>query len=246
MAKRNGLGMRLFVDGYDLSGDINSFGGVNGGNSPLDAVDITQSGMARMGGKRDGGCQFMAYFDDAIGMSHKRLSLLPTTQVQVMGLVGVAIGGAAFNCIGRQINYDGNRDTDGGFLFTVDVQSDGYGLEWGEQLTAGRRTESTATNGTALDGAASTSFGWQAYLQVFALGSGTPTIKLQDSADNSAFADLTDGGFGVIAAPGKARIASSSPTATIRRYVRVVTTGTFTGLDFAVNVVRNDLIGVTF
>lgn len=238
MAKRTGLGMRLFVGGFDLSGDINSFGNISGGNAPLEVPGIMDEAMARLGGKRSGAAQFTSYFDDATDQAHPRLSALPTTNVIATGLVGVAIGGAAFNLHGRQINYDANRAEDGGLTFTVDLESDGYGLEWGEQLTAGRRVESAATNGTALDGAASTSLGWQAYLHVFTLTSGTPTIKIMDSADNATFADLTGGGFGTIAADSAVRIAGGS-TATLRRYVRVSTTGTFAGLDFAVNIVRN-------
>lgn len=230
--------MRLFVAGYDLSGDINSFTGIQGGNSPLEATDITQDANARMGGRRSGSTQFMAYFDDATDMSHERLGALPTGQQDAMGLVGRAIGGAVFNLRSRQINYDGSRDAEGNFLFTVDLQSDGFGLEWGEQLTVGRRTESTATNGASLDGTASTALGWQAHLQVFALASGTPTIKLMDSADDSSFLDLAGGAFAAVAANTSQRIAGG-PTATIRRYVRVSTTGTFSGLDFAVSLTRN-------
>ena len=49
----------------------------------------------------------------------------------------------------------------------VEVQSDGYGLEWGVQLTAGLRTDITGTTGAYVDdnGAAS-SYGAQAYLQI--------------------------------------------------------------------------------
>lgn len=238
MTKRSGLDMRCFVAGYDLSGDINSFGSIQGGMEPLDGTDITMSANGRMGGRRSGSVQFVAFFEDTAGHAHPRLGALPTGQQDVMGLVGRSIGGASFCMRSRQVNYDGSRDAEGSFLFTVDFQSDGFGLEWTEQLTAGRRTESTATNGASLDGLASSALGWQAYLQVFALASGTPTIKLQDSADDSAWADLSGGGFGVIAANSTARIAGGA-TDTIRRYVRVATTGTFTGLDFAVGLARN-------
>ncbi len=242
MAKRSGLGMRLFLGGYDVSGDINSFGTIQGGPNPLDMVDITQEAWARTGGQRSGSVQFTSFFNDAADRAHPRLSSMPTADVDAMGLVGTSIGSSAFALRAKQINYDGTRGADGMLTFAVDLQSNDFGLEWGEMLTAGRRTESAATNGTALDGAASTSFGWQAYLQVFALTSGTPTIKLQDSADNATFADLTDGGFGAITAHSAVRIASSSTTATARRYVRVATTGTFAGLDFAVLFARNPIL----
>lgn len=238
MAKRSGLDMRLFVAGYDLSGDINAFGTIQGGMEPLDGTDITMEANGRMGGRRSASAQFVSFFDDAVGASHVRLGALPTGQQDIMGLIGRTIGGASFCMRSRQINYDPNRDAEGNLLMTVDMQSDGFGLEWTEQLTAGRRVESAATDGTALDGLASSALGWQAYLQVFALGSGTPTIKLQDSADNSTFADLTGGDFGTIAANSTVRLQGGA-AATIRRYVRVSTTGTFAGLDFAVGLARN-------
>jgi hypothetical protein len=243
VTKRTGLGMRLFVGGYDLSGDINSFAGINGGNAPLDFTDITQEANARAGGKRAGATQFVSFFNDATDRAHPRLSSLPTADVDAMGLLGVAIGSAAFNIRAKQIDYNPNEAPDGSLLFTTDLQSTTVGLEWGEMLTVGRRTESAATNGASLDGVASSSFGWSAWLQVFALASGTPTIKLQDSADDSAWLDLTGGGFGTIAANSGARIVGGS-TATLRRYVRVITTGTFSGLDFAVSLTRNDFVSV--
>lgn len=237
--------MRLYVGGYDVSGDINSFSGINGGPAALDATDITQSGNARFGGKRDGGCQFVSYFDDATDQSHDVFGALPTADVDAMGLLGVTIGSTAFACRAKQINYDGTRDAEGNLPFAVDLQSTTYGLEFGEMLTAGRRTESAATDGASLDGAAATSFGWQAWLQVFALASGTPTIKIMDSADNSSFTDLSGGAFGAVAARSGQRIAAATATATLRRYVRVSTTGTFSGLDFAVMIVRNEFVSVT-
>ncbi len=244
MAKRSGLGMRLYVAGYDLSGDINSFGQISGGPNALDYVDITQEAMARLGGHRSGGCQFQAYFNDATDRAHDVLSALPTADVDAMGLVGTSIGSSAFAMRSKQVNYDMNREQEGGLYFQVDLQSNAFGLEWGEMLTAGQRTESAATNGTALDGTAASADGLQAYLQTFALTSGTPTVKLQDSADNVSFADITGAAFATPVARTTERIATAAGSA-VRRYVRVVTTGTFVGLTFAVMLARN-LTPVTF
>lgn len=244
MAKRSGLGMRLYIGGRDISGDINSFAGINGGPAALDYVDITQSAMARLGGHRTGGCQFVSYFNDAAGQAHPVLSAMPTADVDAMGLVGVTIGSSAFALRAKQVDYNPTRPEDGSLTMAVDLQSNGYGLEWGEMLTAGRRVESAATNGASFDGAAATTEGLQAYAQCFALTSGSPTVKLQDSADDASFADITGATFGVIAAQGTYRISTASGT-TVRRYVRAVTTGTFAGADFAVMLTRN-LTATTF
>jgi hypothetical protein len=77
---------------------------------------------------------------------------------------------------------------------------------------------------------------------VFSIGSGTATIKIQESSDDGAgdaFADITGGSFTAVTGRTAERIASSSATLTVERYVRVVTTGVFTNLVFAVGFNRN-------
>lgn len=242
MAKQTGLGDRLYVSGYDLSGDIGSIQRIAGGVAALDLTDITQSAYDREGGLRDGGIDFTAWFDKATGAAHPRLSLLPTTDVAVTYCRGLGIGNAAASCVAKQIDYSGNRGQDGAFPLTVSTQANGYGLEWGRQITAGLRTDTTATNGASYDGAASTSFGAQYYLHVTAFTGTSVTIKVQDSADDSAWADVSGAAFATVTGVGWERIAV---TGTIRRYVRVVTSGTFTSATFLVQSNRN-LTAVTF
>lgn len=247
MTKLAGMGDRLFVDGFDVSGSIGSLGSIHGGPAALEVTDITQGGPARLGGERDAGITFSAWMEDtAIIGGHAVLSALPTGQRIVTYCRGTAIGSFSACMISRQINYDPNRGTDGSLSLAVSTQSDGFGLEWGDLLTAGLRTDTTATNGTALDfGAVSTLFGGQAYLQVNAFTGTSVTVKLQDSADNATFADLTGGAFIAATARGAQRLALSN-AATVRRYVRVVTTGTFSNAVFAVTFVRNLTTGIVF
>jgi hypothetical protein len=127
-------------------------------------------------------------------------------------------------------------------MLTMQTQllANGYGVEWGNQLTAGKRSDTTATNGTSYDFLASTSFGWQAYLQVFSFTGTSCTVTLEDSANNSAFASFTGSAFVAATAIGTQRIASATPTATVRQYVRAVTSGTFSQCTFAVVFVKNE------
>lgn len=239
MAKETGLGDQLFIGGVDLGADINSIGGLSTPRETLPATDITQSAEARMFGKRDGMAEFTSYFDPAAGASHDALSALPTTDVHLMYLRGASLDGKAIGLVGKQIDYSGTRGDDGSFLFGVSVQANGFGIDWGRQLTAGKVTHGSATNGSSIDTTASASFGWQAYLQVFSIGSGTAEIDLQDSADNSAWANLADGAFTDVTGSTVQRLQSSSETATVRRYIRVITGGTFTNLVFAVMIAKN-------
>src|SRR5690242_14330010 len=151
MAKGSGLGDGLYVAGVDLGGDINSLQNIGGGPAPLEATDITQSAMARLGGKRDGRIEFTSYFDPAAGASHASFSALPTADVLVTYLRGTVAGNWSANLIGKQINYDGNRGDDGSFLLNVSAQCNSFGLEWAQQLTAGKISQGAAGNVASVD-----------------------------------------------------------------------------------------------
>lgn len=239
MAKQSGLGDNLYVAQYNLSGDIGSVDGVAGGNTPLDVTGIDKSAHERIGGIRDGSLEFMSFFNDAAGQAVPVLKALPTADVIATYARGTAVGSPAASIVAKQIGYDGTRGDDGSLTFKTSAQANGYGLQWGQLLTAGVRSDSTATNGASIDTAASVSFGAQAFLHVFSFTGTSVTIKIQDSADNSAWADLTGGGFTLVAGATSERIATS-PTQAVRRYLRVITTGTFSAVTFAVNVVKNE------
>lgn len=240
MAKESGLGDRLLIGGYDLSGDIGAVDKVAGGISTLDVTAINKSAMERIGGLRDGGIDFTAYFNPAAAQAHPVLSALPTTDVQVSYLRGTTLGNAAASLVAKQVTYDGNRGTSGEFTFKVATVANGYGLQWGTQLTAGLRTDTAATNGTGVDlTTVSTAFGWTGFLHVTAFTGTSCTVTLQDSADNSSWANLTGGAFTAATGLTTQRLEGGA-TATVRRYVRAITSGTFTSCTFAVTFVRNE------
>lgn len=243
MAKRSGLGNRFYMQGVDASGDICALKSIASPQALLDFTSIDKSAMERKGGLRDGTMEFKAYFNPSAGTAFHVFKAMPTTDVLTSYALSATLGDDCANMIAKETSNEVSREDDGGFYFEVGAVANGYGLEWGNQLTAGVRTESTATNGTGVDfGTGSTTFGLQAYLHVTALGSGTPTIKLQESSNDGggdAYADVTGGTFGVVTAGQATRIATSN-VQTVERYLRVVTTGTFSGLSFWVGVTRND------
>jgi hypothetical protein len=252
VAKASGLGDALYIQGFNASGDIQQLGTIGGGPALLNFTGIDKSAYERQGGLRSGQFEMTTYFNTVAvtGGLHEKLSALPRTDVVMTYARGTTLGDPAASLIGKQVNYDPTRGDDGMLTFGVSAQSNGYGIEWGRQLTAGVRTDTAATLGTGIDTLASASFGGQAYLQVFAPFTGTDvTVKIQDSADNATFADVAGFAFTQITggAPLAERIALSN-TATLRRYLRAttVTTGGVTSVAFSVNVIKNENAGVTF
>ena len=241
MAKQSGLGDNFYVGGYDLSGDINS---VEGG-SPLETLDMTgidKSAYERIGGLRDGKLDLVAFFNPAAGRAHPVLDVLPDTDSVCTYARGTALGSPAACMVAKRVSYDGTRGDDGKFTFKVGAVANGYGLEWGRQLTAGKRADTTGTNGGSVDFGGSTAFGLQAYLQVFAFTGTSCTVKLQESSDDGAgdaWADVTGGSFGAQTAIGASRIQTARGL-TVERYLRVVTSGTFSACTFSVVVVKNE------
>lgn len=150
MAKQNGLGDQLLVGGYDLSGDTGAIDKVSGGKALLEVTAINKSAMERLGGIRDGSIEWTSFFNDATGAAHAALKARSTDDVQVMYQRGTTLGNPAASLIAKQINYDGTRGDDGSLTFKIEAQANGYGLEWGRQATAGVRTDTGATSGTAI------------------------------------------------------------------------------------------------
>ena len=246
MAKQTGLGDQLFIAGYDIGGDVSAIGSLSTPRETLPSTGITKFANERLFGKRDAQAEFTTYFNVATDQEHSALKTLPTTDRQVMYLRGTSLGDESFGMVAKQLNYDPARGDDGSLTFGVSAMSNAYGGDWCNQLTAGKRTDTTATNGTGVDfGTGSLSFGFQAYLQVFSFTGTSVTIKLQESSDNGggdAFADVSGGAFTVVTGRTDERIQSVSDTLTVERYLRVVTTGTFSNVVFAVSVCRNDAL----
>lgn len=247
MSKETGLGAGLLLAGYDWTGDAIKLDDIGGGFTALDDTGIDKLAYERVPGLRDGRINGTVWFNPAANMSHKRLSTLPSTDVQAQYWHRQVIARPVACIVAKQANYDGNRSQDGSFTFDFGLVGNAYGLEWCTGLTAFKRSDTTATNGTAVDMASATfagssTFGLQAYLQVFSFTGTSVTIKLQESSDNGAdaYADVTGGAFSTVTGITHERI-QTTRALTVERYLRVVTTGTFSQCTFAVAVARNDV-----
>src|ERR671914_549198 len=177
MGKESGLGDNFYSGGYDLSGDTNSLSNISCPKTVDEVPGIDVYAQERIELTRDGQIEWVSYFNPAASRAHPVLSALPTSDVVVSYFRGTTLGNPVACLVGKQINYDGNRPTSGALRMQVQALANGYGLEWGRSLTAGKRTDSAATNGASIDTTASASFGGQAYLQVFAFTGTDVTVK---------------------------------------------------------------------
>jgi len=254
MAKTGGLGDNFYVQGLDLSGDTSALSKINGGPAALEVTGINKAATERLGGKRDAGMDFTAWFNPYSAGIPAGMYKLPTTDVIGTYFRGTAIGndGAAMNA--RQLNWDPTRGTDGSMSLACSLSSDAYGLEWGFQHTAGIQTDATGptTSSAGYDdtGQAGLSFGAQVYIQVFSVTGTSVTIHLQDFTTDTpaSYVDITGLVTGAITpamCPYAVRLATAN-NALVRRWTRVQTTGTYTNAMFAILFCRNLVAGQAF
>lgn len=236
MAKSSGLGAQLFVAGVDLSGDISAVDRIGCPTQHFDVTGINSSGHERIFGRYDGEIAFTSFFNDAASQQHLTLRAKQTgSDALVAYYQGSAIGNMAAFLTAKQINYDGTRAADGSLTFNVQALANNYGLDYGEMLTAGKRTDTAATNGSSHNYGAATANGLVAHLHVFSFTGTSVTVKIQQSSDNGggdAFADLIT--FTAATGVTSERKATASLTTAVEQYLRVVTTGTFSSAVFAV------------
>jgi hypothetical protein len=239
MAKKSGLGQQIFVHGYDLSGDVAAIDNAGSPRNLLEITAVNASGIERLVGLSDGNLSVSSWFNDATEQEHAAFSGLVTTDRILTWALGATRGDVAACLVAKQLNYDGSRGTDGSLSFSIDSQADGISLDWCNTLTTGKETHSSAGSSTSRDDGAATTAGMVAYLEITDCDSGTPTVTIQESSDNGssdAWANcMVFSSVGYASTPTAER---STMSGTVKRYLRVTTTGTFSNLDFCVSTRR--------
>lgn len=234
MAKQSGLGNNFYVGGYDLSGDTASLNIAGSARPTFEVTGVNQSAIDRVLGLSTGIISFESHFNDAALKQHVALSSLPTTDRVAIYSVGETLNDTAAGLVCKQLNYDWTRGNDGSLSLACELQgSAGSPLEWGNILTTGVQTVSSAANTTSIDQSASSSQGARAYIMNFTLSSGSPVVKIQDSPNDSSWSDLIT--FSTSSAASAER---KTVTGTINRYVRLNLSGTFSALALAVILIR--------
>ena len=242
MAKVNGLNVRLYVEGYDLSGDANALNGLGYTSELLDVTTLDVEAKKRIVGIADAEISVDAWFDAASNRSHavwtSNSGKQPTADQEVLIPMGSAVGDPCVGLISKQGTYSTTRSPGSAISANVTyTTSNGAGLEFGTMLTAHDDTHSSAGSGTVVDGGAATSNGGAGYLQVLSVASGSVTVNLQESTSSGgSYSNFMT--FSTVATAGAPTSERLTMEGTVQRYIKVTTTGTFSDAKIAVGFTR--------
>lgn len=228
--KAHGRNSVVLFGGYDVSGDISS--------AEYDKATATAKSTGMGGttdetyviGPSDNKASFKGFFDDtaAAGLYTAMNALEGTFFVASLLPAGDAQGDASIG-LRSLTNSDIKTTSPVGGVVTMDVNAQhSGGVDFGlvvQPRTTQTGTGSAQNQATALDNAASTSNGGEAYFHITAVGAGTVSpLKLQHSADNVTFVDLVSSGLAGTAIGADHQTVAAGTT--VNRYLRVSETCT--------------------
>ena len=173
MAKATGLNVRLYVEGYDLSGDANALSSLGYENELLDVTTLDVSARKRIVGLVDGEIGVEAWFDNASSRQHAVWSSnsgkLPTADQDVLVPMGSAVGDPGVGLVSKEGTYNVTRSAGSAISASATFTASGSAPEFGIMLTSFTDTITASTSGTAVDNSASSSSGGTWYYQITAL-----------------------------------------------------------------------------
>ena len=230
MVKQAGMGQLLYSEGNDISNDIESFE-VSSPRELLLATGINSSAVERLHGHGSARIAAVAFFNKDAARAHLTWRLPEDGDKHTTLFMSSAIGATAWAMIGKQVDYAGNREADGAFKFDYEALGNNTPLD--DCLSFSPLTHSSATNGASKDDSSSTSKGLIAYLHISNITGTSVQVKIEDSSTGSSgwaavitFTTVSDG-----SEPFAER---KTTTGTIKQFLRVTTTGTFSDAQFVV------------
>lgn len=249
MAKQSGLGAGLFLNGVDLSGDTQSVDMDKNGKL-IEMTGINKLAFERAMTHLDSTLDWTSYFNPT--NAHVELQKPPSSDVVGLYVTKLdTLGAHAAGFTGKRVTYNFSRGNDGSLTAKVSVPQSTNWADWGLTLTTGIRTDTAATNGTSVDfgsWGAPAAYGLRFYVQSLSVTGTSTTYKVQHSSDNGvgdAWADVA-GATLTVTSGDTTRGGMVAVTGAVERYLRVVTSGTFTNTQFVamacVNVTDMSLV----
>lgn len=235
MAFQHGKATAVIGDEIALTGYLNQIS-VSGSVQTVSTTVFGLDDETYLAGLGSGSLSMNGLFDGTANASDVELwdALAASSgKVVTIGHGGLAIGNGVTMLSGRITSHNVQAPTNDAVRLSASWTADG-GVRGGvalHDLTA----ETTTGNFASVDQGASSAFGGIGHLHVTAFSGTNIDIRIQDSANNSTWADLI--AFSSVTGVTQQR---STVAGTIDRYVRcIIQAGTFTSCTFTVGLTRN-------
>jgi len=221
---RHGKNTVLFADEIELTTYLNSVSVTNSIETP-ETTTFGSSDRTYIVGHSDGAISFEGLFDgtaDAVDEELEAALGNTTNKVISTSSDSTSVGGRAILVDSASTSYEISSPLTDVVAVSGEAVANG-GLDYGVWL--GCKSAITATStGTSVDNSASSANGGVAHLHITAnTRSATTVAKIQHSADNSTFADLTTFATVAISTKTSERKVVATGT-TVNRYLRAVVT----------------------
>ena len=231
MPVSHGRAATIFANGWNLSTYLNSVT-LTGTADSAETSTFGTTSKSYIPGLLDGTLSLAGFYDGATNADIDIIyAALGNTTFAVVNHwpQGDTFGndGWGFSAFATSLAVDTNLG--GAAAISADLQS-----SIGAELLLSHHAlgaETSATNSTSIDNAASSATGGVGYLQVTAFTGTNIIVKIQHSTDNSAWSDLITF-TSVTAANAKERVRTAALTTTVNRYTRSIWSGTFTSATF--------------
>lgn len=247
----HGKATRVLIGRYSIAPDLRSM--VMRRNIEIPVLSTFPDGGVNfvrrpVFGAQDGSLNFSGYFNATAGRTDEVFTSLKDSVAAAIVSVapeGFTIGNLVDMGKFQLTSYAINTGTEAPVEVSADMASDDQqdtGVSLKDDLSAETTTDATVNN-ASVNETAQTLLGWVAHLHVKTYSGFTSvTVKIQDSADDSAWADVAGAGFTLASGVTEQRL-EGAVAATVRQYVRSVITTVGSGsVNYAVAFARRGFV----
>lgn len=222
MAFVHGKGAAVYAGGINLSPYLNS-ASLSASMEPADVSCFGATWTSAIAGLQSATFSAAGFYDadettleTALGVDSMVLTFLPGG--------AAAVGDAARMLSVTATTYERGGSVSEALAFSWEATSQAPVLVGQVLHILGEDTNTTT--GSSKDDTSATATGWTAHLHVTLVDGGSWVVKLEDSANNSDWSDVSGGAFTAATGVTSQRLTSATATADLRRYVRYTATRT--------------------
>ncbi len=224
MTGTHGKHARTYINGYDLSAYLNSFGVAQTADT-VETSAFSSSDKTYVVGLRDATISAEGFFaGSTVETDYVFNQVLASTEIWSYYPAGPALGNSGYGIKSIETSYEITSPIDG----VVSVTVEGQAILGADRILSHHNliAETTTGSETSIDATAASTKGATGYLQITSVTGGiTATISIQDSSAGTAWATL----IAFTAATGRTAQRAISSSGTVKRFTRAQWTLSSTG-----------------